>query len=68
MTDNEFKEEFLKLINKLPENRNIFLMVYNNDDNELDVKMMGLGCKACAFEILVELFLKNPFPHNREIH
>ncbi len=63
MTEKEIIEKIKELIKQLPENRNAFVLLCNQDD-EKDIKYFGVGCAACQTTLIAGMFVSDLFQHN----
>ena len=68
MTDDEIRDAFNKLVNEVPSDRKVFIMIYDDTgegENYVDnIKIFGIGCSACSAEIILKLYLDGKFMHN----
>ena len=65
MTVNEIKKKLQELILQLPENKSGLLMIYDEETKD-NVDTLGIGCIACAVELLMYMYATGYFKHNRE--
>lgn len=62
MTIDEFTKEIEKLVEQIPDKQHVFILFY--DDEQKNAHYCGIGCEACAFDMMLKMAITGQFKHN----
>lgn len=62
MTIEEFKKKVSEMVDELPKDQHVFVLFY--DEVQKDASYCGIGCAACAFDMMLKMAIAGQFKHN----
>jgi len=61
ITREEFKKQLEALAEKLEDNQCFMVLLY--DEDKKDIEYNGVGCPACAADIILQMIMSKEFKH-----